>query len=446
MHNKNKIFLVLMTLFSLSSCLKEEILIANSQFSYQLVEDNNTTFVTFSNLSSGGEAYEWIFEGGNPSASNQFDPGKIKYTQSGAYNVTLKVSNKDGSQSQMTKEVNVDGIVKANFTADILINDYAPAEVKLTNLSEQATIFNWIFDGGNPATSNLQNPVNVIFNTAGSHTITLTAKDINNESSQKSITIIVKPELATAFTTSVNAIDDDYEAPVTIKTNNTTTSATSYSWEAVGAIPATSTAVNPEFVYNIAGTYEIKLTATNGKQTQTVSKNIIVLPNSNLSTQTNIKLGINSAHETIGCFYSTKEKKVYKKNEVNNTNGELIDIVFFGLNATFASNKFVSPSIANTLTFDAIPNATTTSFINKQEDCNCGSNITATQFDGMTNDALLQNIKVTNQNVSFSSSLEPRIVPFKTQDGRKGFIKIKQFVADGQNSYIIIDIKIQKQP
>ena len=170
------------------------------------------------------------------------------------------------------------------------------------------------------------------------------------------------------------------------------------------------------------------------------------MPNSNLSTQTNIKLGINSAHETIGCFYSTKEKKVYKKNEVNNTNGELIDIVFFGLNATFASNKFVSPSIASTLTFDAIPNATTTSFINKQEDCNCGSNITATQFDGMTNDALLQNIKVTNQNLSFSSSLVPRIVPFKTQDNRKGFIKIKQFVIDGLNSYIIIDIKVQKQP
>ena len=446
MFDKSKIYFVLMTLFSFSSCLKEEILVANSQFSYQLLNENNATFVTFSNLSSGGEAYEWKFEGGNPSASNQFDPGKVKYTQSGTYDIILKVSNKDGSQSESIKKVIISGNVKANFTADILINDYAPVEVKLTNSSEQATTFDWIFAGGNPANSNVQNPANVIFNAPGSHTITLTAKNANNDTAQKSITIFVKPELATAFTTFVTAIDNDNEVPVTIKTNNTTTSATAYSWEAAGATPATSTALNPEFIYNTAGTYQLKLTATNGKQTQTVSKTITVLTNSNLSTQTNIKLGINSAHVNIGCFYSATAKKVYTANEVNNTNGQLIDIVFFGLNATFTSNKFVSPSIANTLTFDAIPNATTTSFINKQEDCNCGSNITTTQFDAMTNDILLQNSVVANQNVSFSNAIVPRIVPFKTQDGRKGFIKIKSFVADGLNSYIIIDIKIQKQP
>ena len=49
-------------------------------------------------------------------------------------------------------------------------------------------------------------------------------------------------------------------------------------------------------------------------------------------------------------------------------------------------------------------------------------------------------------NISFNNSVLPRIIPFKTQDNRKGLIKIKEFVADGLNSYIIIDIKVQKQP
>lgn len=446
MHPKNKIFCALMALLFLSSCLKEEILIAKSEFEFKIVNNNNASFVTFLNLSSGGEAYEWSFEGGIPSSSNQFNPGEIKYSQSGTFTVKLKVSNKDGSQSELSKSIIISGLVKANFTSEILVNDYAPVEIKLTNISENASQFDWQFSGGNPPNSNLQNPANVIFNTAGSHTILLTAKNASNETSQKTVTIIVKPELSADFTTFVETINNDYEVPVTIKTNNTTISATSYSWEAVGAIPSSSTDLNPNFTYNTAGTYTIKLTATNGKQTQIITKNITVLPNSNLSMQTNIKLGINTAHGNLGCFYSTREKKVYKQGEVNNTNGQLIDIVFFGLNATFTSNRFLSPTDAGNYTFTAIPNATQTSFINKQEDCNCGINFSSSQFDAMTTDALLQNINLTNQNISFNNSVLPRIIPFKTQDNRKGLIKIKDFVADGLNSYIIIDIKVQKQP
>ena len=34
----------------------------------------------------------------------------------------------------------------------------------------------------------------------------------------------------------------------------------------------------------------------------------------------------------------------------------------------------------------------------------------------------------------------------KTEDGRKGAIKIKDFVANGTSSYILVDIKVQKLP
>jgi PKD repeat protein len=444
MHPKNKILITLLTLLFLSSCLKEEMLVAKSDFTFQIKNSNNASFITFSNLSSGGETFEWIFEGGLPATSSQFNPGEVKYTLSGTYNITLKVSNKDGSVSELVKTVSISGLVKANFTSEILINDYAPVEVKLTNISENATQFDWVFSNGNPPTSTSQNPNNVIFNTVGSHAITLTAKNSSNETSQKTINVIVKPSLTTSLTTTVDPIDSDYEVPVTIKTNNTTISATSYNWEAIGANPSTSSAVNPDFVYSTAGTYDIKLTATNGKQTQTVVNSITVYPNSNLSTQNDIKLGINTAHSNVGSFYSTKEKRVYKQNEVNNTNGQLIDLVFFGLNATFSNNRFLSPTDAGNYTFSAIPNATQTNFINKQEDCACGSNFTTSQFDSMTTDALLQNITVANQNISFNNSVLPRIIPFKTQDGRSGLIKLKSFVADGLNSYIMIDLKVQK--
>jgi hypothetical protein len=155
-----------------------------------------------------------------------------------------------------------------------------------------------------------------------------------------------------------------------------------------------------------------------------------------------VKLGINTAHTTLGCFYSTKYKKVYKKSEVSASSA--IDLVFFGLNSGFGTNRFLSPSEAENFTFDALPNAQKTDFVNKQESCSC-STISSIQFAAMADDSLLKNLAISNQSVSFTDSVLPRVILFQTQDGRKGAIKIKSFVPDGLNSYILVDIKVQKQ-
>lgn len=125
----------------------------------------------------------------------------------------------------------------------------------------------------------------------------------------------------------------------------------------------------------------------------------------------------------------------------------LIDIAFQGQNNTFTFNKFISPSEVNLFGFSAIPNATQTLFINSQEICNCGLNFSESQFDAILNATPLQNLTIPNSiagQQQFGNSL-PRIVLFKTQDGRKGAIKVKQFVSAGLNqSYILCDIKVQK--
>ena len=437
-----------MIIFSFFSCFKEEILEAKADFSFEPIgtNSNSPAFFVFNNKSTGGETYEWTFEGAQPLTATSFNPGQVKYSLAGTFNVKLKVSNKDGSVSEITKTITVGQGLLANFTHQILINDYAPVEVALTNLSQGATSYVWTFTGGNPTSSNTQNPANVIYATPGSYSINLSTTNAANQTSQKTVTFTVKPTLTASFSITVPPINADFEVPLTVNTNNTTISATSYSWVAVGATVPSSTAINPSFVYTAPGNYTLQLTATNTKSTQTVTQNITVLPNTNLSVQNNIKLGINTAENTIGCFYSTTQKRVYKANEVDGSNGQLIDLVFFGLNATFSSNRFIAASDALNYTFSALPNATTTNFVNKQETCSCGLNITDAQFNAMTNDLLLQNTTITNQTVSFSDMLIPGIVPFKTQDGRKGLIKVKSFTNDGLNSFIMVDIKVQKQP
>lgn len=59
-------------------------------------------------------------------------------------------------------------------------------------------------------------------------------------------------------------------------------------------------------------------------------------------------------------------------------------------------------------------------------------------------------LKSLNINYTASGAQEfgftyPRLILFKTQDGRKGAIKIKEMVKNGTSSYILCDIKVQKQ-
>jgi hypothetical protein len=123
--------------------------------------------------------------------------------------------------------------------------------------------------------------------------------------------------------------------------------------------------------------------------------------------------------------------------------------VFFGLNDSFERNRFVSPDIlGDETTFLPFTNPKKTMFINSQELCGCTASLSATQFDTMNNDGVLHPLSITETPgglQDFDNSILPRVVLFQTQEGKKGAIKIKEYVADGQNSYIKVDIKIQKE-
>jgi len=94
-----------------------------------------------------------------------------------------------------------------------------------------------------------------------------------------------------------------------------------------------------------------------------------------------------------------------------------------------------------------LKNAQNTVFVNSQNLCNCGLNFTEAQFDAMMNDDPVKGLNIPQsaagaQEFGFTY---PRIILFQTQDGRKGAIKIKEMVKNGTGSYILCDIKVQKQ-
>jgi PKD repeat protein len=443
--------LLLLLFIVITSCYQETSIAIEGDFTTSYTNDDESipVIIKIDNKITGADQYEWTFEGGNPSSSSQKNPGEILYNKQGTYTIKLTATNADGESNEFSKTVVIKEGLNIEFTHEIIKSNYSPVEVVLKNTTVgEGLTFKWDFQDGMPAAFTGKTPPNVVFTTPGDHTITLTVSN-GFESDKQTQTIKVAPYLVSLFSYEPKFEDDDYEAPVTINFTNKSISATSYKWTFEGGTPATSTEENPVVVFTNAGNHEVTLEAFNDKTSQIYKALINVLPDTNLRILTNVKLGINQAHNNnnIGAMFSTVTRQVYKANEINDQNSSLIDIVFQGLNNNFTNNRFISPDQANNYGFLELKNAQSTIFINSQNLCNCGLNFTEAQFDAMVND---NPIKSLNINYSAAGAQEfgfvyPRIILFKTQDGRKGAIKIKDMVKNGTSSYILCDIKVQKQ-
>lgn len=446
-----KILAYILVVISFFACVEEVALPVVVDFSTEIVNNDKTVpvKVKITNNTEGADTYNWTFEGGTPNSSTSRNPGVITYEQEGEYLIKLEASNRDRSVNVKEEKVIVKAAVNIGFNVEIIKDNYSPVEVKLTNTTTGATSYDWFFEGGNLNTSTKQHPGNVVFTSPGEHKIRLKVSNGEEEYTlEKKIEVL--PLLQASFDYAVSFEDDDYQVPVKVSLQNKSISATNYNWTFEGATINSSSEENPEIEFLTPGTYSIQLKASNGKDEKTISKTITVYENTNLRVFENVKLGINTAHKNnqIGAYFSTITRQVYTQSQLTEEVGSKIDIVFFGLNENFTFNQFVSPDNATSIAFDAIPNATKTKLVNKQESCACATSLSIVDFDNATNDTILKTLVVeetTEGLKEFDDSIKPRIVVFETVDKRKGAIKIKEYVKDGANSYIVVDIKVQKE-
>lgn len=445
----NHYLLFLCVFFLFFSCKKEILIESKAAFAYEIAEHNFTVpvKVSFVNHSTGAQQYEWTFEGGTPAISAKKDPGIVQFDKAGNHKITLRAWN-DDHESIKEISVELDSAVMVDFDPFIQINEFSPVQVKINNKTIGASTYSWIFEGGTPASSTMQQPPLVNFADTGFHTITLTVSN-GRASFTRTKKIHVGAAMAPDFSIVPSFDDNDNEAPLHARLQNTTVSGLIYRWTTSGGIIDNPTAESPNIHFNNAGTYTVTLTAGNGKESKQVVRTIVVLPNKNIRTFTDVKLGINTAHGTIGSFFSTKLRKTFKKDDDLSEHGKEIDIVYFGLNQNFTYNKFLSPDSASAYTFNPIPQAMDSKVINTAENCACGNEMSSSDFDNLDNGASFQNFMVNPSAAGrkqFTNATVPRVILYQTNDGRKGAIKIKQYLSNGAQSYIIVDIKVQKTP
>ncbi|MDR1348469.1 MAG: PKD domain-containing protein [Prevotellaceae bacterium] len=441
-----KILLIAAFLSAAISCYKESRLLVKSEFSATVENDSYTApvRVVLENNSTGADFYQWTFEGGVPSTSSDRQPPSVAYNEAGTYRIVLEAWNST-ERDVKEMEFSVDSAVSVSFDLEVLINSFAPAEVKIINTTAGASSYQWTFESGTPSSSTERHPASVYFATQGEHSVSLTASN-GRETFSTSRTINLDAPISVDFDIEPSFDDFDYEAPFTATLTNRTTSGLTYAWTCPEAAIADASAENTDIHIQNAGTYLIELTASNGKETKTAGKQITVNPNTNLYTMQDVKLGIKSAEHTVGCFYSLSLRTVVSSDNMDADIGSAVDLVFFGLDAGFNYCYFTSPDAAASSGFMPVPNATQTFFINRIEDTPL--TFTVSDFDAMWDDALLSTLDIRGSSSAgswFTNVEIPRAVLFETAAGIKGAIKIKGFISEGDMSYILTDIKFEKQ-
>lgn len=127
----------------------------------------------------------WKFKGGTPSTSTLQDPVYIKYNTAGTYDVTLTATNTLGSDS-LRKQGYIHVLTDAGTVAPTADFSAGPRlavvgqEITFTDESTNNPLqWQWYFPDGTPATSDIQNPMGVTYNTTGFKNVTLTATNPN---------------------------------------------------------------------------------------------------------------------------------------------------------------------------------------------------------------------------------------------------------------------------
>jgi len=171
------------------------------------------------------------------------------------------------------KEDLEDPNLAADFNADVQTVK-ASSSITFTDISEgSASRWNWTFEGGTPATSDLSSPT-VVYNQPGTYAVTLTL------SNGKRTSTLTKENF---ITVSFNEIVANFEVDkTTVRQGESLTfkdlstgMPTTWRWEfiPVTGTPIVSNQQNPTITFKEPGKYTVKLTASNPEFSNVVTKN-----------------------------------------------------------------------------------------------------------------------------------------------------------------------------
>lgn len=221
-------------------------------------------------------SWEWDFGDGNTGTGQSVSH---TYSTDGVFTISLVITDANGCSDTLTRP---DYIRLTHPEADFVWTPSAGCpglSVDFTDASiVDTTINQWQWNFGDGTTSTLQNPVHV-YNTPGAYTVTLTVTNVLNCSDTEIKTNIIEvytPPTAGFLTNTAAGC-----MPLTVNFTNAsvggTASIVSYNWNFGDG--STSGLLNPSHTFSQAGTYNVRLLATDANGcVDSVLNTIIVRP------------------------------------------------------------------------------------------------------------------------------------------------------------------------
>ncbi|MGZ3894925.1 MAG: PKD domain-containing protein, partial [Bacteroidia bacterium] len=235
--------------------------------------------VCFSNLSTTGPGFTYLWNFGDFTTNNSYQPCHI-YSTGGTYSVQLTVTNNFGCANSVTFN-NYLTIIPAP-TLDFNLGMFlgcTPVTETFTNitdtLSTSFSTWQWNFGDGSPIV-NGYNPPSHIYTSAGTHFVTLSATNSLGCSNITTKAIVVRSSPTATF---------NFNSPictgVTSILNYTGTSgaAANFAWSFSGGTASPGTGAGPQSVsWATPGTKTVTLTVQDSGCTATQSHSIVVAP------------------------------------------------------------------------------------------------------------------------------------------------------------------------
>jgi len=134
------------------------------------------------------------------------------------------------------------------------------------------TEYAWTFTGGNPASSTQAEPA-VVYNTAGTYTVTLIATNaLGSDTETKTGYITVTENVVVLPVAEFIADATSLPEGNSVQFTDLSSDATSWAWTFNGGSPASSTLQDPNVTYNAPGVYTVELTVSNADGSDTETK------------------------------------------------------------------------------------------------------------------------------------------------------------------------------
>ena len=251
--------------------------VPNADFNLSVIGHN----ANFFNQSSGANFYNWDF--GDPASgmntSSATNPSHT-YLSDGTYTITLTAINNCGSDVY-TFNLNINTPATANFTATPT-TVCTGQQVQFNSTSSANTSqWSWVFQGGSPSSSNVENPL-ITYNTTGFFDVSLVAASPGgNDQEFKSnfIHVLQSPTPDFTFTTT----------GTTVNFTNTTNplSGNTYAWDFGDG--NTSTMTSPTHTFSTGGSFDVTLDVISsncGTFSVTKTINLMAAPVSSFTANT----------------------------------------------------------------------------------------------------------------------------------------------------------------